>query len=68
MRRWRDLLGDEVPLEATPLAWVGRMPDSTDVPAELCNRTDAILGFVYGSVTPKTAAAGCPAWLAWACH
>jgi FAD/FMN-containing dehydrogenase len=47
MRRWRDLLGDNVPPEATPLAWVGRMPDSPDVPAELRNRTVAILGFVW---------------------
>ena len=47
MQRWRDLLGGDVPPEATPLAWVGRMPDSPDVPAELRNRTVAILGFIW---------------------
>jgi FAD/FMN-containing dehydrogenase len=47
MRRWRDLLGDDVAPEATPLAWIGRMPDSTDVPAELRDRTVVTLGFVW---------------------
>jgi FAD/FMN-containing dehydrogenase len=47
MRHWRDLLGDDVPPQATPLAWVGRMPDLPDVPAELRNRTVAILGFIW---------------------
>jgi FAD/FMN-containing dehydrogenase len=28
MRRWRDLLGDNVPREATPVAWIGTVGDS----------------------------------------
>src|SRR4029453_5164221 len=47
MRRWRDLLGDGVPPEATPLAWVGRMPDSPDGPGDPPTATVAILGFVW---------------------
>jgi FAD/FMN-containing dehydrogenase len=47
MRHWRDLLGDDVAPEATPLAWIGTMPDSTDVAAELRNRTVATFGFVW---------------------
>jgi FAD/FMN-containing dehydrogenase len=47
MRRWRDLLGEGVPPEATPLAWVGMLPDSPDVSAQLRNRTVATLGFVW---------------------
>ena len=47
MRRWRDLLGDDVPLQATPIAWVGTMPNSPDVDPLLRNRTVASLGFVW---------------------
>jgi FAD/FMN-containing dehydrogenase len=47
MRHWRDLLADDVAPEATPLAWIGTMPNSTDVPAELRNRTVATFGFVW---------------------
>ena len=47
MRRWRDLLGNDVPGQATPTAWVGTMADSPDVPAQLRNRTVASLGFVW---------------------
>jgi FAD/FMN-containing dehydrogenase len=31
MRRWRDLIVDDVPPQATPLAWIGTMPDAPDV-------------------------------------
>jgi FAD/FMN-containing dehydrogenase len=47
MRRWRDLLDDGVPTQATPIAWVGTMPDSPDVQEPLRNRTVASLGFVW---------------------
>ena len=47
MRRWRDLVVDGVPEQATPTAWVGTMADSPDVPAQLRNRTAASLGFVW---------------------
>ena len=47
MRRWRDLLGNGVPVQATPTAWVGTMADSPDVPAQLRNRAVASLGFVW---------------------
>jgi FAD/FMN-containing dehydrogenase len=47
MRRWRDLLGNDVPGQATPTAWVGTMADSPDVPAQLRNRTVASLGFIW---------------------
>jgi len=47
MRRWRDLLVNGVPAEATPTAWVGTMPDAPDVPVRLRNRTAASLGFVW---------------------
>src|ERR671911_241235 len=47
MRRWRDLLSNGVPQQATPLAWVGAMPNSPDVPPQLRNRTVASLGFVW---------------------
>jgi len=47
MRRWRDLLGDNVPREATPVAWIGTMVDSPGVPSQLRNRTVASLGFVW---------------------
>ncbi len=47
MRRWRDLLGDDVPSQATPIAWVGTMADSPDVQQQLRNRTVASLGFVW---------------------
>jgi len=47
MRRWRDLVVNGVPEQATPLAWVGTMADSPEVPVELRNRTVASLGFVW---------------------
>ncbi len=47
MRRWRDLLADGVPAQATPVAWVGTMADTPDVPAPLRNRAVASLGFVW---------------------
>ena len=47
MRRWRDLLSNGVPQQATPLAWVGAMPNSPDVLPQLRNRTVASLGFVW---------------------
>ena len=47
MRRWRDLVVNGVPAQATPTAWVGTMPDAPDVPAQLRNRTAASLGFVW---------------------
>jgi FAD/FMN-containing dehydrogenase len=47
MRRWRDLLGDHVPAQATPIAWVGTIADSPGVPSLLRNRTVASLGFVW---------------------
>jgi FAD/FMN-containing dehydrogenase len=47
MRRWRDLISNDVPAQATPTAWVGTMADSPDVPAQLRNRTVANLGFVW---------------------
>jgi FAD/FMN-containing dehydrogenase len=47
MRRWRDLLGDQVPAPATPIAWVGTIADSPDVQSQLRNRTVASLGFVW---------------------
>lgn len=47
MRRWRDLISDDVPPQATPIAWVGTMVDSPDVPPQLRNRTVASLGFVW---------------------
>ena len=47
MRRWRDLLGDQVPAPATPIAWVGTIADSPDMQSQLRNRTVASLGFVW---------------------
>ena len=47
MRRWRDLLSDGVPQQATPLAWVGTTANSPDVAPQLRNRTVASLGFVW---------------------
>jgi len=47
MRRWRDLLAEGVPPQATPVAWAGTMADSPDVPAPLRNRAVASLGFVW---------------------
>ena len=47
MRRWRDLLGEDIPPQATPIAWVGTMADSPDVQPQLRNRTVASLGFVW---------------------
>jgi FAD/FMN-containing dehydrogenase len=47
MRRWRDLLAEGVPAQATPVAWAGTMADSPDVPAPLRNRAVASLGFVW---------------------
>jgi FAD/FMN-containing dehydrogenase len=53
MRRWRDLLGNGVPAQATPTAWVGTMADSPDVPAQLRNRAVAGLGFVWVGATDE---------------
>jgi FAD/FMN-containing dehydrogenase len=47
MRRWRDLLPDQVPAEATPIAWVGTIADSPDGQSQSRNRTVASLGFVW---------------------
>jgi FAD/FMN-containing dehydrogenase len=47
MRRWRDLIVDGVPPQATPLAWIGTMPDVPDVPPPVRNRTAVNLGFVW---------------------
>jgi FAD/FMN-containing dehydrogenase len=47
MRRWRDLLGEDVPSQATPVAWVGTMADSPEVPAQVRDQTVASLGFVW---------------------
>jgi FAD/FMN-containing dehydrogenase len=47
MRRWRDLIGDGVPPQATPIAWIGTVADSPDVLPQLRNRTVASLGFVW---------------------
>ncbi len=47
MRRWRDLLSEGVPQQATPLAWVGTMANSPDVLPQLRDRTVASLGFVW---------------------
>jgi FAD/FMN-containing dehydrogenase len=47
MRRWRDLLTDGVPEQATPLAWAGTMADAPEVPVELRNRQVVSLGFVW---------------------
>ena len=67
MRRWRDLLGNDVPAQATPTAWVGTMADSPDVPVRLRNRTVASLGFVWVGDTdearrlvPQVASLGTP--------
>jgi FAD/FMN-containing dehydrogenase len=67
MRRWRDLLGNGVPAQATPTAWVGTMADSPDVPVQLRNRTVASLGFVWVGDTddarrlvPQVASLGTP--------
>ena len=67
MRRWRDLLGNGVPAQATPTAWVGTMADSPDVPVQLRNRTVASLGFVWVGETdearrlvPRVASLGTP--------
>jgi FAD/FMN-containing dehydrogenase len=47
MRRWRDLLGDDIPPQATPVAWVGTMPGSPEVQPQLRGKTVASLGFVW---------------------
>jgi FAD/FMN-containing dehydrogenase len=47
MRRWRDMVVNGVPAQATPTAWVGTMPDAPNVPAQLRNQTAASLGFVW---------------------
>ena len=67
MRRWRDLLGNDVPAQATPTAWVGTMADSPDVPVQLRNRGVASLGFVWVGDTdearrlvPQVASLGTP--------
>ena len=67
MRRWRDLLGNDVPAQATPTAWVGTMADSPDVPVRLRNRAVASLGFVWVGDTdearrlvPQVASLGTP--------
>ena len=67
MRRWRDLLGNGVPAQATPTAWVGTTADSPDVPVQLRNRAVASLGFVWVGDTdearrlvPQVASLGTP--------
>jgi FAD/FMN-containing dehydrogenase len=67
MRRWRDLLGNGVPAQATPTAWVGTMADSPDVPIQLRNRAVASLGFVWVGdanearrLVPQVASLGTP--------
>jgi FAD/FMN-containing dehydrogenase len=67
MRRWRDLLGSDVPAQATPTAWVGTMADSPDVPVQLRTRGVASLGFVWVGDTdearrlvPQVASLGTP--------
>jgi FAD/FMN-containing dehydrogenase len=67
MRRWRDLLGNGAPAQATPTAWAGTMADSPDVPAPLRNRAVVSLGFVWvgGSdeahqLMPRVASLGAP--------
>jgi FAD/FMN-containing dehydrogenase len=67
MRRWRDLLGNDIPAQATPTAWVGTMADSPEVPAQLRNRTVANLGFVWVGgaeearrLVPRVASLGAP--------
>jgi FAD/FMN-containing dehydrogenase len=47
MRRWRDLIVDGVSPQATPLAWIGTMPDVPDVPPQVRNQTAVNLGFVW---------------------
>jgi FAD/FMN-containing dehydrogenase len=47
MRRWRDLLDDRVPAQATPVASVGTIADSPDGQSQVRNRTVASLGFVW---------------------
>jgi len=47
MRRWRDLLDDRVPAQATPVASVGTIADSPDGRSQVRNRTVASLGFVW---------------------
>src|SRR5215213_6786292 len=61
MRRWRDLLAEGVPPQATPVAWAGTMADSPDVPAPLRNRAVASLG-LSGWVTPMKLRPSCAAW------
>ena len=67
LRRWRDLLGNGLPAQATPTAWVGTMADSPDVPVQLRNRAVASLGFVWVGDTdearrlvPQVASLGTP--------
>jgi FAD/FMN-containing dehydrogenase len=67
MRRWRDLLGNGVPAQATPTAWVGTMADSPDVPVQLRSRAVASLGFVWVGdanearrLVPQVASLGTP--------
>jgi len=47
MRRWRDLIGEEIPRQATPIASVATVIDSPEAPLELRGRTVAGLGFVW---------------------
>jgi FAD/FMN-containing dehydrogenase len=67
MRRWRDLLSEGVPQQATPLAWIGTLPDAPDGPPQLRNRTVASLGFVWVGdpdegrrLVPQVASLGTP--------
>ena len=53
MRRWRDLIVDGVPPQATPIAWIGTMPDGPEVLAPLRNRTAVSLGFVWVGETDQ---------------
>jgi FAD/FMN-containing dehydrogenase len=67
MRRWRDLLHNGVPSQATPIAWVGTIVGSPDVPPQLRNQTVASLGFVWvgdphegRQLVPQVASLGTP--------
>ena len=48
MRRWRDLLDNGVPVQATPTAWVGTMADSPDVPSTATQPRGGQLGLCLG--------------------
>ena len=48
MRRWRDLLGNDVPAQATPTAWVGTMADSPGRAGAATQSRGGQLGFCLG--------------------